>query len=156
MYGAAAYLGLIGNHGRASCRTRKLAVLVLANDCSPASIRCQMPQSRPPRNRNRSQTQKISHPANNYFMYIAPRHARHLSRRWYVQFSETLDNSCNFNFSPPFGLIVTNPAGTTFASGSASSNLNLRINAARMHRISVLAKLCPMQLLGPCRNVVKA
>src|ERR1700744_5517030 len=57
---------------------------------------------------------------------------------------------------PPSGLIVTKPLISTLRSGSATSNLNLVKSAAKRHFISSRAKLCPMQLRGPCKNVTNA
>lgn len=53
--------------------------------------------------------------------------------------------------------IVTLPSksthGITSSSGSAISNSNLPTNIATKHLSSAIAKLCPMQLRGPCKKV---
>lgn len=65
-------------------------------------------------------------------------------------------NGVSFKYMPFSGLMVMTPRGKTLASSIASSHENDLTMPANKHLISAFAKFCPMQLLGPCKKVMKS
>lgn len=72
--------------------------------------------------------------------------------------SVSLDYSTTFNLKcrPFCGLIVIAPPRTTSLPSMSSVHSKRDTMADSKHLNSALAKFCPMQLRGPCRNVAKS
>lgn len=62
----------------------------------------------------------------------------------------------NLKLIPSLGFVVTTPAGIMFSGGIPNSISNAPTKAATRHLNSAFAKSLPIQLRGPCKNVVIA